>query len=370
LQATIDCAFGARPVPAGTVVADAIRSDRDWLRRARPLSGSAPGWAERLYRRSLLVLRALADRRSGALVAGARDGWADVWPRDAGTAALALARSGYQGEAGRIARFLAGLDLDAGARFREDGTAVAGRGAAGDAAGWVRLAALSSGLRPAPKERGSWRGKGDYGERSGDSGDFAGNAIAAGLPARRIRSLFQSRGVLVRSAGQPDSDLDSAAAWAVRPFARPALYPLVSRTLDRLLADGGRYGLRPSTDWQGTGRWTVQSALDLGIPITGIAEATFARALSGHAEQRKPAREALLHALHYATRDRKQRKRDMRELWIVRINAAVRQRGMTYGAFISGLKRAEIEVDRKMLADLAVRDEATFGQIVEAARGV
>jgi large subunit ribosomal protein L20 len=84
----------------------------------------------------------------------------------------------------------------------------------------------------------------------------------------------------------------------------------------------------------------------------------------------KPAREALLHALHYATRDRKQRKRTMRELWIVRINAAVRQRGMTYGAFISGLKRAEIEVDRKMLADLAVRDEATFGQIVEAARGV
>jgi large subunit ribosomal protein L20 len=83
----------------------------------------------------------------------------------------------------------------------------------------------------------------------------------------------------------------------------------------------------------------------------------------------KPAREALLHALAYATRDRKQRKRQMRELWIVRINAAVRQRGMTYGAFISGLKRAEVEIDRKMLADLAVRDEGTFGQIVEAARG-
>ena len=84
----------------------------------------------------------------------------------------------------------------------------------------------------------------------------------------------------------------------------------------------------------------------------------------------KPAREALLHAMAYSYVGRKQRKRDMRELWIVRINAAVRQRGMTYGAFISGLKRAEIEVDRKMLADLAVRDEATFGQIVEAARGV
>ena len=72
----------------------------------------------------------------------------------------------------------------------------------------------------------------------------------------------------------------------------------------------------------------------------------------------KPAREALLHALAYATRDRKQRKRDMRELWIVRINAATRQRGMTYGAFISGLKRADVEIDRKMLADIAVRDEA------------
>lgn len=82
----------------------------------------------------------------------------------------------------------------------------------------------------------------------------------------------------------------------------------------------------------------------------------------------KPAREALLHALAYATRDRKQRKRQFRALWIVRINAAVRARGITYGAFIAGLKRAEIELDRKVLADLAVRDEATFGRIVEAAR--
>jgi large subunit ribosomal protein L20 len=83
----------------------------------------------------------------------------------------------------------------------------------------------------------------------------------------------------------------------------------------------------------------------------------------------KPAREATLHALAYATRDRKQRKRQMRQLWIVRINAAARQHGLTYGAFISGLKRAEIEIDRKILADLAVRDAATFGKIAEAARG-
>ena len=82
----------------------------------------------------------------------------------------------------------------------------------------------------------------------------------------------------------------------------------------------------------------------------------------------KPAREALLHALAYATRDRKQRKRQMRELWIVRINAAARQNGLTYGQFISGLKRASIAIDRKILADLAVRDSATFGRIAEAAK--
>ena len=83
----------------------------------------------------------------------------------------------------------------------------------------------------------------------------------------------------------------------------------------------------------------------------------------------KPAREALLHALAYATRDRKQRKRQMRGLWIVRINAAVRANGLTYGKCIKGLKTADIQLDRKILADLAVRDAGTFTQIVEAAKG-
>jgi large subunit ribosomal protein L20 len=82
----------------------------------------------------------------------------------------------------------------------------------------------------------------------------------------------------------------------------------------------------------------------------------------------KPAREALLHALHYATRDRKQRKRQMRELWIVRINAAARLNGITYGRLIQSLKKADIQIDRKILADLAVRDAATFGRIVEVAK--
>ena len=83
----------------------------------------------------------------------------------------------------------------------------------------------------------------------------------------------------------------------------------------------------------------------------------------------KPAREALLHALAYATRDRKQRKRQMRELWIIRINAAARERGLTYGQFVSGLKKADIQIDRKILADLAVRDAATFGRITDLAKG-
>ncbi len=83
----------------------------------------------------------------------------------------------------------------------------------------------------------------------------------------------------------------------------------------------------------------------------------------------KPAREALLHAMAYATRDRKQRKRQLRGLWIVRINAAARANGLTYGRFIAGLKSASIELDRKILADLAVRDPRTFGRIVELAKG-
>ena len=81
----------------------------------------------------------------------------------------------------------------------------------------------------------------------------------------------------------------------------------------------------------------------------------------------KPAHEALLHALAYATRDRKVRKRDFRQLWIIRINAAARQNGLSYGKFVAGLKAAQIELDRKMLADLAVRDQAAFAQVAAIA---
>lgn len=80
------------------------------------------------------------------------------------------------------------------------------------------------------------------------------------------------------------------------------------------------------------------------------------------------ANEAVMHALRYAFRDRRQRKRDFRRLWITRINAAARQNGLSYSRLISGLKKAGVEVNRKMLADLAVRDAAAFDQLVEKAR--
>ena len=82
----------------------------------------------------------------------------------------------------------------------------------------------------------------------------------------------------------------------------------------------------------------------------------------------RPAREALIHALVYAYRDRRDRKRDMRRLWIERINAASRQHGLPYGRFIGGLKAAGVEVDRKVLADLAVREPAAFAAMVDTAK--
>src|SRR5918997_158271 len=83
----------------------------------------------------------------------------------------------------------------------------------------------------------------------------------------------------------------------------------------------------------------------------------------------RPAREALLHALVYAYRDRRDRKRDMRRPWIERINAASRQHGVPYGRPIAGLKAAGVEVDRKVLADMAVREPLAFAAVVETARG-
>jgi large subunit ribosomal protein L20 len=82
----------------------------------------------------------------------------------------------------------------------------------------------------------------------------------------------------------------------------------------------------------------------------------------------KRAKEALLKADSYAYRDRRNRKRDFRRLWIVRINAAARKEGMSYSQFMHGLSEAGIELDRKVLADIAVRDPETFRRFAERAR--
>jgi large subunit ribosomal protein L20 len=93
---------------------------------------------------------------------------------------------------------------------------------------------------------------------------------------------------------------------------------------------------------------------------------------SGYRGQRsrlyRKAKEQTLHSLNYAYRDRRARKGDFRQLWITRINAAARQNGVTYNRFIQGLKIAGVEVDRKILADLAVNDAAAFTALAELAK--
>ena len=82
----------------------------------------------------------------------------------------------------------------------------------------------------------------------------------------------------------------------------------------------------------------------------------------------KQANESVMHALQYAYEHRRNRKGDFRRLWIARINAAARLNGLSYSKLMSGLKRAQVEIDRKLLADLAVRDTATFTTLAETAK--
>lgn len=83
----------------------------------------------------------------------------------------------------------------------------------------------------------------------------------------------------------------------------------------------------------------------------------------------KMANQAVMKSLNYAYIGRKQRKRDFRALWIQRINAAARLNGMSYSKFISGLKKANVEINRKMLSELAIHDAAAFSKLVEVAKG-
>ena len=82
----------------------------------------------------------------------------------------------------------------------------------------------------------------------------------------------------------------------------------------------------------------------------------------------KAAKQAVIRAGQYAYRDRRQRKRQFRSLWILRINAAARQHGLSYSRFINGLKRAQIDMDRRVLADLAMHEQEAFGALAEKAK--
>jgi large subunit ribosomal protein L20 len=85
-------------------------------------------------------------------------------------------------------------------------------------------------------------------------------------------------------------------------------------------------------------------------------------------KQFQQARRALMHALVYAYRDRKAKKREFRSLWVARINAACREHGLTYSKFMNGLKKAKVVLDRKILADLAVKEPQAFKKLLEIAK--
>ncbi len=91
-------------------------------------------------------------------------------------------------------------------------------------------------------------------------------------------------------------------------------------------------------------------------------------ARGGRSKLYKSAKENVERGLAYAYRDRRRRKRDFRRLWIVRINAAARLHDLTYNQFVAGLKRAGVEINRKLLADLAVQDPPAFGQLAQVAK--
>jgi hypothetical protein len=258
------------------ILAKAAAADRRWFARALPLGNAAPPWAGEMYERSLLVLRALTARGNGAVAAGARDGWAYVWPRDASAVAIALAESGYEPEAELITQFLLGAGIEFAARFNGDGSPVPGREAQGDAIGWVAAASDAAGIGNARQaahilaggEPIPWRDRADYWE--GEPGDYLGNALAS---EAAVRHLYGAKvpARLVREPGDPESGLDSAAAWAVRPFSQPRLYPAARRTMERLAAVRTPFGITPGEGWEGgedpwsaPTAWTAWSLAALG----------------------------------------------------------------------------------------------------------
>lgn len=222
--------------------------------RARPLGSAAPRWASRLYYRSLRVLLALTDPDTGAMIAGERDGWDHVWPRDAAAGAIALQAAGLDHEARRVVAFLSDLDLNA-ARFHPDGAPVPGRPEPGDAEGWIAAAGRAAGV-PVEPPGGDWRDRQDYGENV--TGDLLGNAIAAGVPAAEITERFLTPRGLVREEG--GEELDSAVAWAVVPFANRRLRGAARRTLLEIAGQSTPYGIPPIEGWTPDEVWTAPAA--------------------------------------------------------------------------------------------------------------
>ena len=157
-------------------------------------------------------------------------------------------------------RFLERLDLGAAARFDVSGAPVDGRAAQGDAAGWVRAAARAVGIAvPACTARpGGTRPT----TRRKAPATTSATRSPAGAGARRdvLRGSTDARGGPGAGAGEPGSGLDAAAAWAVRPFPHPGLFPAARRTLLRLVAGSGRFGITPSEDWPDDDPWTAPTA--------------------------------------------------------------------------------------------------------------
>jgi hypothetical protein len=199
------------------------------------------------------------------MIAGEHDGWDYVWPRDAAAGAIALQAAGLRPEARRVARFLAGLDLDQAARFYRDGSRVPGRTAAGDGEGWVAAANQATAgtvLPNAPRSRTEqdgpvdWRDRQDYGENA--TGDLLGNAIASGAPAAQVLSRFETPRGLVREEGA--DRLDSSAAWAVTLFPSRGLHGAVRETLLTLTRESPRFGIPPMEGWTPGEVWTAPTA--------------------------------------------------------------------------------------------------------------
>jgi hypothetical protein len=253
------------PAPHFETVRSGPFSLADVRERARPLGPAAPAWARRLYRRSLRVLLALTDPRSGAMIAGERDGWDYVWPRDAAAGTIAFQAAGLRPEARKVASFLSDIDTERAARFYPDGSPVPGRPAPGDAEGWVAAAdqatagtVLSNAARSRLEQDGpaDWRDRQDYGENA--TGDLLGNAIASGAPAAQVLSRFETPRGLVRE-GESD-ELDSSAAWAATLFPSRGLRGAVRRTLLALTRGSTPYGIPPMEGWTPGEVWTAPTA--------------------------------------------------------------------------------------------------------------